>query len=49
MDVKKGLELIKTIPQADAILIPSQNHCEIIKTEGVKKYLEPIPKPRFLD
>ena len=40
MGAEKGLELIKTIPQTDAILIPSQNHREIIKTEGVEKYTD---------
>jgi len=40
MGIEKGLELIKTIPQTDAILIPAQNHHKIIKTEGVKKYLK---------
>jgi thiamine biosynthesis lipoprotein len=39
MGVEKGLELIKTMPQIDAILIPSQNHHEIIRTEGVEKYI----------
>jgi thiamine biosynthesis lipoprotein len=40
MGVEKGLELIKTIPQTDAILIPSEKSQKIIKTEGIKKYLE---------
>lgn len=40
MGVEKGLELIKTMPQTDAVLIPSQKPREIVKTEGVKKYLE---------
>ena len=40
MGVERGLELIKSVPQADAILIPSQNHQKIIKTEGVGKYLQ---------
>ena len=39
MGIEKGLELIKSIPQTDAILIPSQNHREIIKTEGVEQYI----------
>lgn len=39
MGVEKGLELVKKIPRTDAILVPSQNHREIIKTEGVKEYI----------
>jgi hypothetical protein len=39
MGVEKGLKLIKAMPQTDAILIPSQNHREIIKTEGAERYI----------
>ena len=39
MGAEKGLELLKTIPHTDAILIPSLNKHKIIKTDGAKKYI----------
>jgi len=39
MGAEKGLALIKTIPQTEAILIPSQPKFELIKTTGAGEYI----------
>jgi thiamine biosynthesis lipoprotein len=39
LGAEKGLALIKTIPQTEAILIPGQPKHELIKTSGAEKYI----------
>ena len=40
MGAEKGLALIETIPQTEAILIPSQPRYELLKTSGAEKYIK---------
>lgn len=39
MGPEKGLALIETIPQTEAILIPSQPNSTLVKTSGTEKYI----------
>jgi len=40
MDAEKGLVLIETIPQTEAILISSQPQYKLLKTTGAEKYIK---------
>ena len=37
--VENGLALIETMPESEAILIPSDPECELVGTSGVEKYI----------
>ena len=40
MGPQKGLALIETIPQTEAILITPAPHYQLIKTSGAEKYIK---------